>query len=571
MIFDRLTSTRIETQLPKVAMVIALACTQLACEGGPEHGGPDEDFDGDGVINAVDIDDDNDGLIEIATLQELDWIRNSLTGEFLEDHRGNRMTEGCSNFSCNGYELVADLDFDTNADGVMDEIDTYYDYDRDGFNRGWLPIGASRRNAFNANFHGNNRRISNLYINREFDQFGARSDYVGLFGVVLTAPQVEISDLILDGELMSVTGGGSDVGALAGTVRAAAISNVSVTGTVNGMGNRVGGLAGSTVDVTITDGHFTGQVSGGQTGQGENSGSTGGLVGSINNTSIGNSSSNGAVTGMDFTGGLVGSTNVKVFANVVPEPSVISSSHSGASVIGNNLTGGLVGGADGNSVIEDSYATGSVIGADATGGLVGSVNFGLAGVQDDAVSSIDNSFATGSVRACTGGSSGRRCTKYNYVGGLIGISYFLNLTDTFATGEVRYAGRFVAGLVGDANRGSVISRSFAANTTVQGDTDVGMLVGWSDGASYLGNYYTSDTASPALRGIGRVAGASNIGVAAEVTGDTLSNLKSVTAAGQNGLYFNWGAEWDFGDSTQLPGLVIDGVVYRDGNADGVLD
>ncbi len=125
------------------------------------------DTDGDGVLDDVDIDDDNDGLIEISTLEQLDWMRNDLAGEKLVDNDGNATFEGCPANVCKGYELVADLDFDTNGDGVLDGSDTYYDYDGDGQNNGWLPVGWLPSGAladFVADFDGNDHRISNLYI-----------------------------------------------------------------------------------------------------------------------------------------------------------------------------------------------------------------------------------------------------------------------------------------------------------------------------------------------------------------------------------------------------------------------
>ena len=60
-----------------------------------------------------------------------------------------------------GYELRADLDFDTDGDGSThtngtgDSGDTYY---RAG--KGWVPIGG----AYTATFQGNGHTIDNLFI-----------------------------------------------------------------------------------------------------------------------------------------------------------------------------------------------------------------------------------------------------------------------------------------------------------------------------------------------------------------------------------------------------------------------
>ncbi len=95
---------------------------------------------------------------------------------------------------CHGYELITDLDFDENGNGVRD--DTY------NTGAGWRPImgktypedsllasiilgergvmtGAnvefSLAKMFHAVFEGNGHTISNLYVNHN-------SNFVGLFG-----------------------------------------------------------------------------------------------------------------------------------------------------------------------------------------------------------------------------------------------------------------------------------------------------------------------------------------------------------------------------------------------------
>ena len=79
----------------------------------------------------ADYDLDNDGLIEINDLADLDEIRNNLDGSSLY-----ASSTGCPAEGCNGFELTADLDFDTNGNG---EIDAEDDYWNDG--RGWEGIG----------------------------------------------------------------------------------------------------------------------------------------------------------------------------------------------------------------------------------------------------------------------------------------------------------------------------------------------------------------------------------------------------------------------------------------------
>ena len=66
---------------------------------------------------------------------------------------------GCPEAGCNGYELVADLDFDTNGNGEANAGDAYWN---DG--AGWQPIGGDHLNTFNTTFDGNGYTIANIYI-----------------------------------------------------------------------------------------------------------------------------------------------------------------------------------------------------------------------------------------------------------------------------------------------------------------------------------------------------------------------------------------------------------------------
>lgn len=170
------------------------------------------DDDNDNVPNALDVDRDNDGFIEIYTLEQLDWMRYDLKGLSLTDADGNSNSQGCPAVTgCLGYELMKDLNFDTNVDGVLDNSDAYYDYDGDGGNNGWLPIGTKTA-PFQASFKGNQHRISNLYISRYHNlSYGDNPDSdlpedsgVSFLGYVSNdSPDrpLYINDVILDGEM----------------------------------------------------------------------------------------------------------------------------------------------------------------------------------------------------------------------------------------------------------------------------------------------------------------------------------------------------------------------------------
>ena len=392
----------------------------------------DEDSDSDGILDADDIDDDGDGLIEISTLEQLGFMRNDLSGTSLNDGEGNVMAEGCAP-GCNGYELIADIDFGA------------------GEGEGWLPIGDATdainlTTAFSANFNGNGFTIGNLFINRP------DTADVGLFGVLA----------------------GSDTTPI--TIQNVTLDAVNVTGN-----DRTGGLAGRVQNnVTIDGGDVMGTIAGGN--------DTGGLVGAVGNTvTIMNSSTSGTVTGGIDTGGLLGEVSDNV---------TISASTSGITVMGANATGGLIGfaletainntfatgdvtgedfvgglvGLLRNSSIADSGASGVVMGINLVGGLVGGAELGAAINASAALSTVSGSIA---------------------IGGLAGSASDTVIANTFATGTVT-SGDSAGGLIGEAIGDAVsIGFSFSANT-VPNTSMSGNFVGSPDGATFENNHFASD-------------------------------------------------------------------------------
>ena len=400
-----------------------------------------------------DYDADDDGLIELVNLAQLDAMRYDPSGRGspsnadLVSYFGafpNAVAGmGCPADGCTGFELVVDLDFDTNGNGNADPGDTYWN---DG--AGWLPI-----DDYNGRFDGGGHTIANLYINREFEyEFErARDGYgVGLFGGWYRG---EISGVALTA--VNVTGGSDDisvkVGGMFGYGRGT-VSDTCVAGSVTANGRHAyaaGGLAGSVSTIFRPYGKISGSFSTATVSGGEN---VGGLVGSILNipfqSVIDDSYATGAVSGQRYVGGLVGSGGN------------ISASYATGTVKGRHSVGGLVGDASGS--IDDSYATGDVSGGGYLGGLVGSGG------------NISASYATGAVTS-TGSS----------VGGLVGSGG--NISDSYATGAVTGGdvADNVGGLVGS---GGNISDSYATGT-VTGRKRIGGLVG-SSGGSISGSYST---------------------------------------------------------------------------------
>jgi len=260
-------------------------------------------------VNLGDYDQDDDGLIEVSTLDHLNAIRWDLDGDggvssgnstnYANAFLSRAADMGCptnsqdaDNNDCAGYELAENLDFDTDGDGDVDSNDAYSN---------WTPIGALT-SSFGATFDGNNKTVSNLKINSS-----SNSATIGLFGRV--GGKI-IGTGLVDADI-TTSGAGNNlyVGALAGVLDGTALASyatgaVSQTGTGNqgwvgglagyvtsggtiaagwsgvnvssaGSAVRIGGLAGNLLG-TITAGYATGAVS--ATGNNSNAG---GLAGNL--------------------------------------------------------------------------------------------------------------------------------------------------------------------------------------------------------------------------------------------------------------------------------------------------
>ena len=296
------------------------------------------------AVNAVDYDADDDGLIEIRTLAQLDAVRYDANGAGDPSSVGkaaydaafpNRgVTMGCGGGMCRGYELLADLDFDTNRSGGPDAGDTYWNN-----GAGWEPIGPSFSGALATTFKGNGRTISNLFVNRQGD--------AGLLGNV--APLAVIRYLRMDN--VNVTG--TTAGGLVGFNASGVVSGVRVTGRVAGT-ETAGGLVG----------HNTGRIVGGAA-QGQVSANeyAGGLVG-WNAGSIGGSYAASRVEG-EPAGGLVG-TNV----------GLVTASYARGHIEAADRGGGLAGSNTEGARIVGSYAAAVVVGDSGFVGGLTSTSYG---------------------------------------------------------------------------------------------------------------------------------------------------------------------------------------------------
>ena len=318
------------TIIPRFAILalLLLAVAAVAVAGGGLLGAPDA---GEASSHWTDYDDDNDGLIDITTLAQLDAIRHDLDGNGdpasggataygtafpdRDTSSGGRM--GCPSGACTGYELRADLDFDTDGSGSVGAGDAYPN---------WVPIGTATA-AYTANFNGNGHIISNMTINSS----GVAG--VGLFGASLsnsTLENVGLTDVNITAAWPSGIGFlsvGAFVGQFEGTLR-----NSYATGTITT-------TAGASYNVT---------TAGGLIGYAGRAGVDTGFPtqidanwAAVNITSTSSSTAGSTPAAADAAGGLVG----RLLSNSTTPAAVTTSYATGTATSARSgaLVGGLVG------------------------------------------------------------------------------------------------------------------------------------------------------------------------------------------------------------------------------------
>ena len=275
--------------------------------------------------STIDYDSDDNGLIEINTLDQLNAVRWDLDGNGIPAPANtttyaaafpNRITAtstpmGCPS-ACEGYELTANLDFA--ADGMaVTSTDPYPN---------WTPIGGS----YAAVFDGKGHTISRLTISGGPTQ-------TGLFGTLRGSGAVIRDVGLID---PSVSGGGFNgrVGALVGELHTGAVIASYATGgsaTVTSGSSNLGGLVGLNQG-TIRASYSTVAVS----APSRNNSQIGGLVG--NNT-------NGTITTSYAAGSVSGSGNNSNFGGfagrVANAASRIINSYCDAGVAGRACVGAL--------------------------------------------------------------------------------------------------------------------------------------------------------------------------------------------------------------------------------------
>ena len=499
----------------------------------------------------VDLDDNDNGLIDVKNIDQLNAMRFDLDGDgqlsdklSLEEAQAYeeafdlpRRGSGSCTGGCGGYELSGPLDFtDPNSYKGGTVADTLTEA---GGAAGWLPIGLAP--TFNTTFEGNGHTISNIYINRP------NATDVGLFGALGSEAEVR------------------NVGIVGGSVTGATYVAPLVGINSSGMIKECYATANATATVR-TEISFAAGLVGGNRGV---------VVGSY---ATGNASAIGYVS---FAAGLV-ADNLK--------GAVISSYATGNSTSvsiddGNAYAGGLVAYNDGAKIIS-SYATGN---SDVnTSGARAAICGGLVGINVE--SSITACYAAGNASTSVNSSGGAAA-----VGGLVGVNAG-RVAACYAKGVASGLGDFtsrldVGGLIGVNTAisflfGVEVSSSYstasvAAENSGRGATYIGGLIGGVDSETVSNSYFNSDLVR--FKGIGNREG--NDVLPEEEIVKITSDL--LTPTDYSGIYASWNVDvdegasvgaqdgtmpgdddadspWDFGTDSEYPALKVD--FERDGDA-----
>ena len=414
---------------------------------GYEDSAPSDVVSATPTTGDVDYDADNDGLIEVSTLAQFNAIRWDLDGDGQVDSASNQSSYdtafpnaednmGCGesevtissndtgNPACSGYELSANLDFNTNSSATSDSNPTGADSGDTYWNSGagWDPIGGTSGSAYTGDFDGQTYTISNLYIDR------TSGNYAGLFAYLNGASGTTIENVSLINVDVTFSptaaGGGAKVytGGLAGRVG----SGVTIKGSYTTGRVRAGESATETVTFSLALGS---SYAGGLVGDLD-----GAIVSGYSHADVTAYTKSTAATILTMAGGLVGRVNTggSITASYARGAVAADMEAKNSSTV---YAGGLAGYLSGN--VRASYARGAVSAdydATDTTGVTGSAYAGgLLGLQ---AGNITASYSTGAPTATGDGTTG--------AGGLVGARLSGTTTNAYwdtATSGITAAGQ----------------------------------------------------------------------------------------------------------------------------------
>lgn len=313
--------------------------------------------------------------------------------------------------------------------------------------------------AFSGKFDGIDYNIFNLNI--------SGIDNVGLFGKTNGAT---INNVTLVGG--SITGTGSNVGAIVGNANNTTLTNVVNSAAVSGDSN-VGGIVGTATGSTITNAVNTGTVhsNGESDGQGGTVSNVGGLIGYMyNGTLNGNSYNLGDASGDGYNvGGLVGSASNSTIGdgtNLVYNRMDVTGAYNVGGIVG-NMTASTVQNAENSGTV-------TAIGYDDDGNYTFHTDYTGNGYSTDGSKTVAVNVANAG--GIAGTSSGNSI-----------ITDVLNTGDVSSSkvkGQEYYAAGNVGGIVGKAVDTN-ISNATNKENEVRGAHNVGGIAGYFGGKGII--------------------------------------------------------------------------------------
>ena len=516
------------------------------------------DGDGDGCHDAYeDVDDDNDGLIEIDNLDMLYNMRYNLAGARYKrsaDDAGDTTggpttaTDDCTTnrggiYLC-GYELTRDLDFNVAAD--------YADDSPHWSSSAWRPNSSDPNSATNAGFdgiarfesifEGNGYLINNLYTRSPW------TGNTGLFRSIFSGSVVR--NVRVHGHVYGA-GGVDSVGILVGFASYGSVENCHTSGLVDAdlRDDYAGGLIGyaqGTSNMSITSSSSDATVYGGRGND-----RVGGLVGTVVNIGVIGSYATGDVSGdlilttapddgNDWIGGLIGDNNYgKIVASFATGD---AHNYHSLSDYSTNVVriGGLVG-YNALGTIVASYATGDVSAGAGDNGCSG----GLVGTNYRGT--IIASYARGDAHAGEGNNE--------YVGGLVGQNVSGTIASSYATGDADGGdgSTRAGGLTGGTfETGADVSNSYATGDAHGGEDMIANSVGSLAGSNSSDGTITASYSFGSVTNV-NIEGHNGSALPDGVTDATDLTLSVVGSAWNSASEYSLNA-WDFGADNQTPAL-----------------
>lgn len=378
----------------------------------------------------------------------------------------------------------------------------------------WAPIVG----PFTGTYDGGGRSVSNVALGAITKAGSGFFEQISIGGVVKN----------LTMNTMSASSSAENLGALAGIITSATISDITITGIDLTGTSYIGGLAGICTNGALTGVRVSGairatvpadpvQYIGGMAGtmsgtieactadvaiDCESGSYVGGFAGSLESggpaITVTNCSSSGNISAGSYVGGFAGVT--KLITN-------IDASHSTGSVHASGGTGGgFTGSASGSGIISQCYATGSVTGTRILGGFTGNISDTAKILQSYAIGSVTGSNVS--------------------LGGFAGIVLGGAIENCYARGDVTMNGSYV-GVAGFAGKitytGATVKWSYSSGTIKNG---TGAFIGSTEtnktyNGSNSGCYWHTETA-------GTLGNPNSADTTGTVNGPSGSDLKAGT-------------------------------------------